>query len=454
MASEVVVVMVPFVAQGHLNQLLHLSGLLSSYNLPIHFLCSATNTRQARHRLHGWNPNNLIHFHQLPDPEFTSPPPDPNSTTQFPTHLQPSFNSSLHLRRPVADIIRSLSHTATRVAVVHDSLMSYVVQDVKSIPNAETYIFRALSIFYVFCFQWEKLGRKLPFETHLLHRLPMSAESMTQEFMEFIKLQYSHQTIHVGNLYDSSRVIEGKFLELLEKDSINGKNHWAVGPFNPVDIQSEISDSCRRRHNCLQWLDKQPEKSVVFVSFGTTTTFTEEQIGELAVGLENSDQRFLWVLRDADKGDVFMNDGGRRVVLPEGFEERVAERGLVVRDWAPQLEILGHRSTGGFVSHCGWNSSMEAMTAGVAIAAWPLHSDQPRNAFLMADVLGVALMMKDWSCRDELFTSVMVEKVIRKLMDSEEGEAIRQRAAELGGELRRSMAEGGVTLLKQHAFVT
>lgn len=271
--------------------------------------------------------------------------------------------------------------------------------------------------------------------------------------MDFIKLQSSHQTIHVGNLYDSSRVIEGKFLESLEKDEINGKNHWAVGPFNPVEIQSEISASSHR-HNCLQWLDKQPENSVIYVSFGTTTTFTEEQIGELAVGLENSGQRFLWVLREADKGDVFTNNGGRRVGLAEGFEERVAERGLVVRDWAPQLEILGHRSTGGFVSHCGWNSSMEAMTAGVAIAAWPMHSDQPRNAFLLTDVLGVALMMRDWGRRDELLTSVMVEKVIRKLMDSKEGEVIRRRAVELGGELRRSMAEGGVTRNELNSLVS
>lgn len=330
--------------------------------------------------------------------------------------------------------------------------MAYVVQDVKSIPNAETYIFRALSIFYIFCFQWEKLGRKLPFEPHLLRRLPTSAESMSQEFMEFIKLQYSHQTIHVGNLYDSSRVIEGKFIEALEKDEINGKNHWAVGPFNPVEIQSEISDS-GHRHNSLQWLDNQPEKSVIYVSFGTTTTFTEEQIGELAVGLEKSDQRFLWVLRDADKGDVFM-DGGRKVLLPEGFEERVAERGLVVRDWAPQLEILGHRSIGWFVSHCGWNSCMEAMTAGVAIAAWPVHSDQPRNAFLLVEVLGVGLMMRGWDCRDELLMSGMVEEVIRKLMDSEEGEVIRRRAVELGGELRRSMAEGGVTRNELNSLVS
>lgn len=322
--------------------------------------------------------------------------------------------------------------------------MSYVVQDVISISNTETYVFRPLSVFNILCSNWEKLGTELPIELETIQRLPPTSESVSKEFMEFAKLQYSIQTNHVGNIYDSSRVIEGKFLESVERYEIFGKNHWAVGPFHPVEIQPENSNS-GDRHTCLQWLDKQPPNSVIYVSFGTTTTFTECQIKELAIGLEKSEQRFLWVLRDADKGDVFRNSGGRTVVLPEGYENRVEGRGLIVREWAPQLEILGHLSTGGFVSHCGWNSCVEAMTAGVAIAAWPMHSDQPRNAFLLADVLGVATIMREWDCRNELLTSVMVEKVVRKLMDTKEGAAVRKRAAELGGELRRSMAEGGVS---------
>ncbi|KAJ0696415.1 putative trans-zeatin O-beta-D-glucosyltransferase [Helianthus annuus] len=399
MTSEVAVVMVPFVAQGHLNQLLHLSHLISAYNIPIHFISTATHIRQARIRLHGWNShNNLIQFHELPDPDFISPHPNPNGTVSFPTHLQPVFNSSLRLRGPVADFVRSLAETSRRVAVVHDSAMSYVVQDVKFMSNVTE---RA-----TVCTE----------DVATVTDLPSSDETMSGEFMEFVKLQYEHQTFHVGNIYDSSRVIEGTFLESLEREGICGKNHWAVGPFNPVEIQTDVSNS--DRHASLKWLDKQPERSVVYVSFGTTTTFTVSQIRELAMGLEKSEQRFLWVV--------------------EG-------RGLVVREWAPQVEILGHLSVGGFVSHCGWNSCMEAMTCGVAVAAWPIHSDQPRNAFLFVEVLKVALMMREWACRDKLLTSVMVEKVVRRLMDTKEGAAIRKRAAEVGGELRRSLANGGIS---------
>ncbi|KAI3760647.1 hypothetical protein L1987_51045 [Smallanthus sonchifolius] len=217
----------------------------------------------------------------------------------------------------------------------------------------------------------------------MIPRLPPSIETMSQEFMEFVNLQYLHQTFHVGNLYDSSRVIEGEFLETLERDKICGEKHWAVGPFNPVEIQPDVSNP-GHRHSCLQWLDKQPERSVIYVSFGTTTTFTESQIRELAIGLENSEQMFLWVVRDADKGDVFANEVGRRVVLPEGFEDRVEGRGGCFE--------------GGIVQ------------------------------------------------------SVKVEKVVRKLMDTKEGAAVRKRAAELGGELRMSLAEDLLVIANRDAL--
>ncbi|GKB00885.1 zeatin O-glucosyltransferase-like protein [Tanacetum coccineum] len=176
---------------------------------------------------------------------------------------------------------------------------------------------------------------------------------------------------------------------------------------------------------------------------------------ELVIGLERSEQRFLWVLRDADKWDTSKKEDGRSVVLPKGFEERVEGRGLVVRDWVPQLEILGHLSTGGFVSHCGWNSCMEATTTGVAVAARPIHTDQPYNALLLSHVLGVTLLMREWARKDELLTSVVIENIVRKLMDSKEGDVIKKRATEFGDELRRSMADDdGVTRKELRSFIS
>ncbi|KAL0404888.1 UNVERIFIED_CONTAM: Zeatin O-glucosyltransferase [Sesamum radiatum] len=143
----------------------------------------------------------------------------------------------------------------------------------------------------------------------------------------------------------------------------------------------------------------------------------------------------------------------RKAELPEGFEERVKERGIVVRDWAPQLEILGHFATGGFMSHCGWNSCMESISMGVPIAAWPMHSDQPRNAVLMTEVLKIGLVVKDWARRDETVTGSTISRALERLMGSGEGEEIRQRAQELHGAVRRAWADGGITRLEMDSFV-
>ncbi|KAI7750955.1 hypothetical protein M8C21_011261 [Ambrosia artemisiifolia] len=142
---------------------------------------------------------------------------------------------------------------------------------------------------------------------------------------------------------------------------------------------------------------------------------------ELALGLERSGQRFVWVVRVADTGDSVGFEESK-VELPEGFEERVRGRGLIERSWAPQLEILGHFATGGFMSHCGWNSCMESMSMGVPIVAWPMQFDQPRNAFLITDVLRIGIHVRNWERRNELVKANVVAEVVKTLLVSEEGE--------------------------------
>ncbi|KAI3750308.1 hypothetical protein L2E82_20942 [Cichorium intybus] len=238
-ASEVVVVMVPFVVHGHLNQLLHLSRIISNYNIPVHFVSIPTHIRQVRSRLHNSGrystASNLIHFHAFPTPPFTSPPPNPSN--RFPSHLQPAADSALQLRQPVTNLILSLSSTTRRVVVVHDSLMLYVVQDVKSIPNAETYIFNPVSAFDIFWRAWERRSRPFPVDPGMLKRLPSSDGCFSSEFIDFVKLQYIAQDgSHAGELFDSSRAIEAEYIEYLQREEMNGKKKlWAIGPLNHVD---------------------------------------------------------------------------------------------------------------------------------------------------------------------------------------------------------------------------
>ncbi|XP_052619585.1 UDP-glycosyltransferase 88B1-like [Lactuca sativa] len=145
-------------------------------------------------------------------------------------------------------------------------------------------------------------------------------------------------------------------------------------------------------NECLKWLNSQPIKSVVFLCFGSQGVLKKEQLKEIAIGLEKSEQRFLWVVRDPppdDKKTDSNSGGGKEVgldaILPDGFKGRIGDKGMVVKNWAPQPAILSHESVGGFVSHCGWNSVLEAVVAGVPLVAWPLYAEQKMNRVYLVE---------------------------------------------------------------------
>ncbi|XP_017610515.2 flavonol 7-O-rhamnosyltransferase-like [Gossypium arboreum] len=110
----------------------------------------------------------------------------------------------------------------------------------------------------------------------------------------------------------------------------------------------------------------------------------------VASALEESMVRFIWVVKEPMKGLGIVDDDDRNVV-PPGFEDRVAERGVVIKGWAPQLAILGHPAVGSYLTHCGWNSALEGILAEVLLLAWPMQADHFHNTALLVDELGVAV---------------------------------------------------------------
>ena len=150
---------------------------------------------------------------------------------------------------------------------------------------------------------------------------------------------------------------------------------YCIGPLIAGADEDESND--KARHACLSWLDTQPRQSVVFLCFGSQGTFSPAQLKEIANGLERSGKRFLWVVKNppsAVAADVDLEG-----LMPEGFMDRSKDRGMVVKSWAPQVAVLNHPSVGGFVTHCGWNSVLEAVVAGVPMVAWPLYAEQLRS---------------------------------------------------------------------------
>ncbi|KAI3893102.1 hypothetical protein MKX03_015672 [Papaver bracteatum] len=222
---------------------------------------------------------------------------------------------------------------------------------------------------------------------------------------------------------------------------------YPVGPLTRVGEGSAISGD---KNTCLDWLNKQPSRSVIFVSFGSGGTLTAEQITELAWGLEKSQQRFLWVVHAPTVKETFgtyftSGSGGGKPsdYLPEGFLNRTVEVGLVVPSWCPQLEILRHEAVGACLSHCGWNTTLECIVNGVPLIAWPLFAEQRLNASLLVEDIGVAIRPHIWSTK-QLISRTEIEKIIRTLMEKKGAEnPWRVRAMEMKDRVLRALDEGG-----------
>jgi hypothetical protein len=158
----------------------------------------------------------------------------------------------------------------------------------------------------------------------------------------------------------------------------------------------------------------------------------------LALGLESSQQPFIWVVRPPLEAPL--NSEFSAEFLPEGFEERVKEkkRGLLIRKWAPQLLILSHPSTGGFLSHCGWNSVLESLSQGVPIIGWPMAAEQFANSKVLEEV-GVCIEM--WRGKDGELKRETVERTVRMLMKEEKGNRLRQKAKEIREAAMKAVSE-------------
>lgn len=192
-----------------------------------------------------------------------------------------------------------------------------------------------------------------------------------------------------------------------------------------------------KREACFDWLDQQPESSVIYICFGSIAMPSDAQVRELAVGLESSGQPFFWVLRTPEAGRVLSE------VLPESFLERTKSRGFVYTEWAPQLHILAHRAVGGFLSHCGWNSAVEGMIMGVPMIAMPVMGDQMVNATLIAKVLGIGIRVNEIGAWFETVGSETIEKAVRTLMTDAAGEAMRGKVAQVSVTIQKSVRPGG-----------
>ncbi|XP_020236636.1 scopoletin glucosyltransferase [Cajanus cajan] len=273
------------------------------------------------------------------------------------------------------------------------------------------------------------------------------------EMSSFWKEVHESDVKSYGVVVNSFYELEKDYADLYVKKL--GRKAWPIGPLSLCNKDKEDKTYRRNKtsiddHECLKWLDSKRSNSVVYVCFGSVVRFPNSMLREIAMGLEASGQQFIWVMgKQKEDSEEWVPD--------EGFEKRMEHKGLIIRGWAPQVLILEHEAIGAFVTHCGWNSTLEGVAAGVPMITFPVSAEQFYNEKLLTEVLkiGVPVGVKKWTLfvGDDSVKWDAIEKAVKRVMVEEEAEGMRNRAKALAQMARLAVEEGGSSDLNLDALI-
>nr|DAD30974.1 TPA_asm: hypothetical protein HUJ06_009825 [Nelumbo nucifera] len=444
--SSLHIVFFPFMSKGHMIPLLHLARLLFLRRVSVTFFTTPANSPFIRQHLSNTD-SSLVHVVELKFPENAPEiPPGVESTDRLPSmSLFVPFAKATRLMQP--DFEQVLQSLPSVSCIISDGFLSWTQKSASKfgIPRAIFYGMNnfAASIFHAVIhnrFIANVKSDDEPFTFPDFPWLKFTKNDFTHPFdmaepsgphYEFIVEEGIAASQSQGIVVNSFCELETRFIEYWDREHENTKA-WCVGPLCLVEPPT-AQPLQNQKPTWMQWLDhKSAEgRSVLYVAFGTQAEISQEQFQAIAEGLERSNVSFLWVIKSREVK-----------FLVDGYKERVKDRGLVVSEWVNQREILEHQSVNGFISHCGWNSVLESICASVPILAWPLMADQYLNARLVVDEMGMGLRVvaNNGSVRG-FIESEMVEKMVKELMEGEDGEKARKKMMEISKTAKSAIDE-------------
>ncbi|CAL0333305.1 unnamed protein product [Lupinus luteus] len=428
------IVLYSAIGRGHIFSVVELGKLILTHNPSFSItilIPTPPNTATVDTTTFGCDSS--ITFHHIP----ISPPP--SGTTLSPPsmifHLVRYGNHNLH------QVLQSISKISKIKAVVLDFL-NYTANEVTTTLDIPTFYYHtsgAAPLSVLLYYKTIKESKKNEqcnyieiqgFPRILKEELPSYPEELENIFLDLVATMSGSNGIIINTFH----ALEGRGIKALQEgscfpDESNPAPIFCIGPV--ISVPGGEKDE----NGCLSWLDSQPSQSVVLLSFGSLGRFSKTQLKEIAIGLEKSEQRFLWVVRSESDEDSLED------LLPEGFLDRTKEKGLVVRNWAPQVKILSHDSVGGFVTHCGWNSVLEAVGEGVPMVAWPLYAEQHLNKIGLVQEMKIALALKE--SENGIVSATELGDRVKELMDSDKGREIRERVLKMKESSVEARSEGG-----------
>ncbi|PAN35925.1 hypothetical protein PAHAL_6G244700 [Panicum hallii] len=439
------VLLVPYPAQGHLLPLLDLAALLAARGLAVTVAVTPGNAPLLA-PLVAACPSVGVATLPFPSAPRLLPPGSGENTKDLPRHLFRPFTVCLAaLGAPLLDWCNAQQRGRRVTAVVSDFFTGWTqplaaelgVPHVTFSPSCALHLAMSHSL-------WRHLPRRRrpddAEEAVTFPEIPGSPSfpwrQLSGLFRQYVAGDEVSEAIRQFFLWnlDSACFVTNSFAALeapyVERPlpDLASKRVFAVGPLS--DAVATSSDRGGKHAvapaSLAAWLDAFPDGSVVYVSFGTQHALSPPQAASVADALARSSTAFVWAARPG-------------TAVPDGFDAATASRGMVVRGWAPQVEILRHRAVGWFLTHCGWNSVLEAAAAGVAMLTWPMGADQFTDARLLAEA-GVAVLVAEGA--DAVPDAGRMAGAIAAAV-GKEGDPVRERAAELGKMAAAAVAEGG-----------
>ncbi|XP_052621243.1 UDP-glycosyltransferase 85A8-like [Lactuca sativa] len=461
---------IPYPAQGHINPMMKLAKLLHCKGFHISFVNTHYNHKRL---LRSRGPSSLdglpdFHFYSIPD---GLPPSDVEATQSIPALCESVPKHSLE---PFCELISRLkggeeSGVPPPSCIVSDGCMSFTLKAAQRFGLKDVLFWTPSTCGVLAYTHYRDLVERgytpLKDMSEVLNGyleksldwIPGMNNIKLKDFPSFIRTTDINDTMLNYLITEAATIPRGSAVVLntfdaLEQDSVNplitlNPRTFTIGPLHLMQQHIENdqvkhigSNLWKEDESCISWLDTKDPGSVVYVNFGSITVMTKEQLIEFGWGLANSKKDFLWITRP----DIV---GGNEAMMPQEFVDETKERGMVT-SWCPQEQVLKHLAIGAFLTHSGWNSTIESISSGVPVICWPFFAEQQTNC---------RYSCVEWEIGMEIDSSVKREEVeaqVREMMDGKKGKMMKCKALEWKKKAEEAIVIGGSSYLNFDKLVT
>ncbi|XP_055810173.1 7-deoxyloganetin glucosyltransferase-like [Solanum dulcamara] len=438
-------VCIPYPAQGHINPMLKLAKILHHKGFHITFVNTEFNHRRLlkSRGLHALDGLSSFRFETIPD---GLPPCDADATQDIPSLCKSTTETCLgpfrNLLAKLNDTNNYTSNVPPVSCVVSDGVMSFTLDAAQELGVPEILFWTTSACGFLGYMHYSTVIEKgyspLKDASYLtngyvettLDFIPGMKDVRLKDLPSFLRTTNPDEYMVKFVIKETERTRKASAIvlntfETLESEVLEslqtllppvypiGPLHLLVKQVDDENLKGLGSSLWKEEPECLQWLDNKVPNSVVYVNFGSITVMTSNQLLEFAWGLANSQQEFLWIIRPDIVSDY-------ESILPPEFVEETKSRGMLA-SWCSQEEVLNHPAIGGFLTHSGWNSTMESITSGVPIICWPFFAEQQTNCWFSVSKWDIGMEIDNNVKRDE------VESLVRELMIGEKGKEMKKK---------------------------